>query len=153
MARRGDGKAIPARPVPQLHRLAASSSRRVARSRTLSITPRKFGPAASQRVWYRTTMGMCDYFKRSDVGLRGMIVVSEYKGHRIDVNAVAADGRWNADVRSRRTFSEEKPHVETVTCFKLTAELAERSGELWARRWVDLKTDRSAHGRSREGGA
>jgi hypothetical protein len=35
----------------------------------------------------------------------------------------------------RRTLSSDKPHVETVTCYKLRAE---RAGELWARRWVDL---------------
>jgi hypothetical protein len=69
-----------------------------------------------------------------------MIVVSDYRGYRIDVEAVAVDGRWNADVRIRRILSDEKPHRETVTCYKLTAEHAERSAEIWARRWIDLKT-------------
>jgi hypothetical protein len=68
-----------------------------------------------------------------------MIVVPDYRGHRIHVEAVAVDGRWNAEVRIRRTFSDEKPHVETATCYKLSAELAEQRAEVWARRWVDLK--------------
>jgi hypothetical protein len=42
-------------------------------------------------------------------------------------------------VRTRRLFSQDKPHVETVTCFKLTAEHAERAGEIWAKRWIDLR--------------
>jgi hypothetical protein len=68
-----------------------------------------------------------------------MIVVTSYRGHRIEVDAVAVDDRWNADVRIRRILSPEKPHVDTVTCFKLRADHAERSGEIWAKRWVDLK--------------
>ncbi len=52
-------------------------------------------------------------------------------------DAVAADGRWNADVRLRRLFTEDKPQLERVTCYKLTAEHAERSAEIWARRWID----------------
>jgi len=43
----------------------------------------------------------------------------------------------NADARVRRTFSAEKPDRERVTCFQLTAELAKRAGELWARRGPD----------------
>jgi hypothetical protein len=68
-----------------------------------------------------------------------MIVVHDYHGFRIEVEAVADDGRWNANVRIRRILSSDKPHVETVTCFKLTADHAERAGGIWARRWVDLK--------------
>jgi hypothetical protein len=34
-----------------------------------------------------------------------MIVVSDYRGFRIEVEAVAADGRYNADVRMRPLFS------------------------------------------------
>jgi hypothetical protein len=67
-----------------------------------------------------------------------MIVVPDYRGHRIEINARAIDGRWNADVRIRRTLSDAKPHVETVTCFEVSAELAEKSAETWAPRWVDL---------------
>jgi hypothetical protein len=65
-----------------------------------------------------------------------MIVVSDYRGFRIEVEAVAADGRYNADVRMRRLFSQDKPRSERVTCYKLTPDLAEH-GELWAKRWVD----------------
>jgi hypothetical protein len=68
-----------------------------------------------------------------------MIVVPEHRGFRIEVNAVAVDGRHNAEVRLRRLFSQDEPHVETVTSFKLTAKHAEWAGEIWARRWVDLK--------------
>jgi hypothetical protein len=67
-----------------------------------------------------------------------MIVIPTYRGHRIEVNAVAVDGRHNAEVRILRLFAREKPHVQTVTCFKLTAEHAERSSEIWAKRWIDL---------------
>ena len=31
------------------------------------------------------------------------------------------------------------PRVERVTCYKLTAEHAERTAEIWARRWVDMR--------------
>ena len=70
-----------------------------------------------------------------------MTIVPDYRGFRIQVDAIAVDGRWNAEVRMRRILSQEKPHVETVTCFKLRAEHAERSGETWANRWIDLKED------------
>jgi hypothetical protein len=68
-----------------------------------------------------------------------MIVVPDYRGHRIEVNAVAVDDRFNAEVRIRRTLSQDKPHVDRVTCYKLTSGHAEISDEIWARRWVDLK--------------
>jgi hypothetical protein len=67
-----------------------------------------------------------------------MVIVPDYKGYRIQVDAVAAQGRWNASVRIRRLFSRETPRVETVTCYKPTAEHAERAAEIWARRWVDM---------------
>jgi hypothetical protein len=72
------------------------------------------------------------------------IVVAEYRGHRIEVNAVAADGRYSAEVRILRLFSQDKPHVDTVTCLKMTPDLAEHSGEIWARRWVDVNADELA---------
>jgi hypothetical protein len=62
-----------------------------------------------------------------------MIVVPEYRGFRIDVNAIAVDRRRNADVRILRLFSQEKPHVDIVTCLKVTATHAESAGEIWAR--------------------
>ncbi len=67
-----------------------------------------------------------------------MIVVPDYRGFRIQVDAVAVDSRWNAEVRLRRILTQEKPQLETVTCFKLTAEHAESAGEIWAKRWIDL---------------
>jgi hypothetical protein len=68
-----------------------------------------------------------------------MFVEPVYKGHRIQVDAVQVDGRWDATVNIHRVFSDDKPHVERITCLKLTAELAERRAAIWARRWVDLK--------------
>ena len=68
-----------------------------------------------------------------------MIVEPDYCGFRIQVDAVAADGRWNADVRIRRILSSDKPHVERVTCYKLTAAHAEHAAEIWARRWIDIR--------------
>jgi hypothetical protein len=41
-------------------------------------------------------------------------------------------------VRIRRVLSDDKPHVEKVTCRKVTAELAETRAVIWAKRWVDL---------------
>ncbi len=66
-----------------------------------------------------------------------MIVEPTYKGYRIEVNAQHVDGAWDAEVRIRRLFSEEKPHVETITCRKPTAQVAEERGAVYARRWVD----------------
>ena len=71
-----------------------------------------------------------------------MIVISEYRGFRIEIDAVAADDRWNADVRIRRLFSAEKPRIDRVTCYKLTAEHAERAAEVWARRSIDMHAAR-----------
>lgn len=66
-----------------------------------------------------------------------MIVLSDYRGFRIEIVAQYVDGAWNAGVRIRRTLSEMKPHVEQITCRKPTATEAEERGEIWARRWVD----------------
>jgi hypothetical protein len=66
-----------------------------------------------------------------------MIVVHDYCGFRIQIDAIAVDGRWNAEVRMRRILTQEQPHVETVTCFTLTAKHAEWAGEICARRWID----------------
>jgi hypothetical protein len=73
------------------------------------------------------------------VPVRPMIVVPTYRGHRIEVNAVEAESLWNAEVRIRRLLFEDKPRVENVACLKLTRHHAERAGEIWARRWVDVK--------------
>jgi hypothetical protein len=66
-----------------------------------------------------------------------MIVIPECRGHRIEVNAIAVDGGYDAEVRLLRLFGRDKLHVETVTCLKLRAEHAERADEIWAQ-WVDL---------------
>jgi len=71
-----------------------------------------------------------------------MTVIHDYRGFRIEVDAIPADGCWNAEVRLRRILTQDKPHVETVACYKLTAKHAEWSGELWARRWIDAKGGR-----------
>lgn len=49
-----------------------------------------------------------------------MIVIEDYRQHRVEINAVAVGDRFNAEVHIRRTLSDEKPHVETVTCLKLS---------------------------------
>ena len=68
-----------------------------------------------------------------------MLVEADYRGHRIQVDAVdAGGGRWDAAVRIRRVLSDSKPHVETVTCQKLTPDLAETRAMIWAMRWVDV---------------
>jgi len=66
-----------------------------------------------------------------------MIIEQDYCGYRIEVEAIAADGRWNADVRMRRLFSREAPRHEVVSCYKLTPDLAEHAALIWAKRWVD----------------
>ena len=77
-----------------------------------------------------------------------MIVEPTHKGFRIEVNAIPVDGRFNAEVRLLKLFSQDKPCVETVTCLKLGAEHAERAGYIWARRWIDVQVNdgpESAH--------
>ena len=67
------------------------------------------GPTAehpADRLRIVSTPGICGGRPRID-------------GHRIQVDAVAIDGRWNADVRLRRLFTEDKPQLEHVTCRKL----------------------------------
>jgi hypothetical protein len=72
------------------------------------------------------------------------MIVDYYRDHRVDVNAVSAGGRWNAEVRIRRTLSSNKPHVDTVTCYKLRADHAEHSALIWARRWIDVQLNGGA---------
>jgi hypothetical protein len=59
-----------------------------------------------------------------------VIVEPNYRGHRIEVNAVADGDRWNADVMVRRPLSSEKPLHERVSCYKLSASHAEQAGML-----------------------
>jgi hypothetical protein len=66
-----------------------------------------------------------------------VLIVTDHKRHRIEVYAQQAGGAWNAEVRIRRTLSDEKPHVEVVTCRKPTAKAAEERAAVYARRWVD----------------
>ena len=47
-----------------------------------------------------------------------MIVIHDYRGHPIEVKAIAAGDRWNAGVRIRRTLSQEQTHVDVVACLK-----------------------------------
>jgi len=73
-----------------------------------------------------------------------MIVESDYRGWRIEVEAVAENGRYQGDVRMRRLFSQEKPRHEVVTCYKLTPDLAEHAALVWAKRWVDANGEQGA---------
>ena len=73
-----------------------------------------------------------------------MIVLPDYRRHRIEVTATPAGDRFNAEVRIRRTLSDGKPQLETVTCRKVSAALAEQAGERWAKRWIDVQSGRSA---------
>jgi hypothetical protein len=66
-----------------------------------------------------------------------MLVEPDYRGHRIEVNAVAEGKHWNADVIIRCTLSSDKPHSDRVTCYKLTAEHAE-----WGRGALGAAVDR-----------
>jgi len=68
-----------------------------------------------------------------------LLLEPDYRGFRIEVNAVAVDGRWNAEVRIRQHAVNAKPHVEIVTCYKLTAKHAEISADIWARRWIESR--------------
>jgi hypothetical protein len=70
-----------------------------------------------------------------------LLIESDYRDHRIEVNAQHVDGAWDVEVRIGRTLSEDKPHVEVVTCRKPTAQIAEERGLIYARRWVDLHGD------------
>lgn len=68
-----------------------------------------------------------------------MRVQPEYRGHRIQVDAVAVGARWDAEVQIRRALTDEKRHAERVICDKPDAELAERWAAIWARGWVDAQ--------------
>jgi len=70
-----------------------------------------------------------------------MTVVPDYRGFRIEVDPVVVDGRCNAEVRRRCILTPDKHHVEQITCYKLSAEHAERAGLVWAQRWIDLHAE------------
>jgi hypothetical protein len=67
-----------------------------------------------------------------------MIVVEDYRHHRIESNAVPAGDRFNAEVRIRKILTGENATVEVISCFKVSATLSEQAGERWAKRRVDL---------------
>ncbi|HEX3176953.1 MAG TPA: hypothetical protein VHZ49_09765 [Methylomirabilota bacterium] len=66
-----------------------------------------------------------------------MIVLSDYRGFRVDVVAVAAAANWNAHVRISRALVAPTAHVETVACRERSARLAEERGAAYAQRWID----------------
>ena len=67
-----------------------------------------------------------------------MIVEADYKGFRVEVTAAPAGDRYIAEVRLRCLFSQEQPRTEVVSCYKVTPDLAEHAGLIWAKRWIDL---------------
>jgi hypothetical protein len=66
-----------------------------------------------------------------------MIVDSDYRGYRIEVIAFESEGGWDADVRIRRTPSRATMCAGHLSCTKPSAEVAEQSGAVCARRWID----------------
>ena len=74
-------------------------------------------------------------------GREPMLIEPDYRGYWIEVHARLANGAWDAEIRVRRTFSEEKSYVEVVTCRTPTAQIAEERGVVYARRWVDRHAD------------
>jgi len=55
------------------------------------------------------------------------VIVDYYRNLRIDVNAVQADDRWNAEVPTLRLFSQDKRHVErsrATSCGRTTPSTA-----------------------------
>jgi hypothetical protein len=72
-----------------------------------------------------------------------MMVESDYRGYRIEVIAFETEGGWDADVRIRRTPSSVTMCVGHLKCPKPSAEVAEASGALCARQWIER------HGRAR----
>ena len=69
-----------------------------------------------------------------------MLITHDYRGYRIEVVAVRTDDRWDATVRTRRLFTEEKARLDTVRCQQASADLAEHRALVWAKRFVDLLT-------------
>jgi hypothetical protein len=71
-------------------------------------------------------------------GSVALIVVPDYKKHRIEINARSVDGRW-----MRMCGFGGRYRIRNRTSTRLRASscpghLAEKSAETWARRWVDL---------------
>jgi len=67
-----------------------------------------------------------------------MLIDPDYKGFRIEINAIGVDGRWNAEVRIRRLFcpgvrrASSAPRGETHTsrCRHSGADYRASSSEL-----------------------
>jgi hypothetical protein len=73
-----------------------------------------------------------------------MVIVTDYRGFRLEIVAQFVEGAWNAGVRIRRTLSDMKPHTEQVICRKPTAIEAEQAGEIWGARWFDRYAEQAA---------
>ena len=74
-----------------------------------------------------------------------MIVVHDYRGYGAHIEAVAAGVRpVECGRHDPATLPlDSKRHVETVTCLRLSAALAEAAGERLGKRWVDFKLAQS----------
>ena len=66
-----------------------------------------------------------------------MIIESDYRGYRFEVVAFKTEGAWDADVRIRRTLSATTVCAGHLTCRKPAADVAEASGAVCARQWID----------------
>jgi hypothetical protein len=62
---------------------------------------------------------------------------SVYRGYRIEVIAFISEGGWDADVRIRRTSAKALMCAGHLTWRKQTAKIAEESGAVCAREWID----------------
>jgi hypothetical protein len=72
-----------------------------------------------------------------------MLVESDYRGYRIEVIAFEIEDGWDADVRILRAPSRSTLCAGHLNRGTPTAEVAEASGAICARRWIDR------HGRAR----
>jgi hypothetical protein len=66
-----------------------------------------------------------------------MIIEPDYRGYRIEVIAFANKDGWDADVRIWRTPSRTTTCAGRLSSRKPSAEVAEKSGALCARQWID----------------
>jgi hypothetical protein len=66
-----------------------------------------------------------------------MMIEWDYRGYRIEVIAFEIEGGWDADVRIRRTPAAVTMRAGHLSRREPTAEVAEESGVLCARRWID----------------
>jgi hypothetical protein len=66
-----------------------------------------------------------------------MIIDSNYRGYQIEVIVFENEDGWDADVEIRRRPSRTTMCVGRLSCRKPSATLAEESGALCARQWID----------------